>query len=69
MKLMTWRQWAMLVPALIGGSTMRLYGEYRETGTMRTSSIVISIVVFCLGLLILAALSWHANRPEKEDSE
>lgn len=63
------KQWVFALSAAAIGASLSLYREYRDTGSVQPSSIVISSVVFCIGLGIIAAVFWYANRPEKEQKE
>lgn len=66
-KLVTWKQWALALSAAAVGACLSLYREYRDTGSVQAGSILLSAVVFCVGLGIIAAVFWYANRPESED--
>ena len=66
-KLVTWKNWVLALLAAAVGASLSLYREFRDTGTVRASSVILSVFVFCVGLGIIAAVFWYANRPEKED--
>jgi len=66
-KLVTWKQWVLALSAAAVGASLSLYREYRDTGSVQAGSIVLSMFVFCVGLGIIAAVFWYANRPESED--
>jgi ABC-type transport system involved in cytochrome c biogenesis permease subunit len=63
--LFSWKQWLISVSALILGSSLSLVREYTETGEIETSSIVISFIVFTIGLVIFGMVHWWANKPEE----
>jgi len=66
-KLVTWKQWVLILSAAAIGTHWSLYWEYRDTGSVRPGSIVNSAIAFCFCAAITAAISWYANRPESED--
>ena len=69
MRLVTWKHWILAISAAAVGASLSLYREYSDTGDVRASSIVVSAVVFCLALGLIAAVFWYANRPESEDKQ
>ena len=66
-KLVSWWHWAGATVAVAAGSSMPLYREHRDAGAVRTSSLVISAITFCLGFAIMAGVFLYANRPESKD--
>ncbi|MFW9997905.1 MAG: hypothetical protein ACFFD4_38040 [Candidatus Odinarchaeota archaeon] len=64
-KLFTWKKLFILVPAVLIGASLSLIREYRSTGTIETISIVISAITAFVGFIIIAAVAWWANKPEK----
>ena len=66
-KLVTWKHWCLAISAAAVGVSLSLYREYRDTGAVQASSLVLSAVVFCGVLGIIAAVFWYANRPESGD--
>ena len=63
-KLVKWPQWVIAILAITTGANMSLYHEYRDTGSVKTSSLLISAIVFSIGLAIIAGVFTYANRPE-----
>jgi hypothetical protein len=63
----TWKHWILALSAAAVGASLSLYREYRDTGTVQKGSIAFSLVVFCVGSGVIAAMFWYANRPERED--
>jgi uncharacterized membrane protein len=66
-KLMTKGKFAMCLIAVIIGAALQPIREYRVTGTVSGLTVAIAAVVFCIGLAIVLAVGWWANRPERED--
>jgi hypothetical protein len=66
-KLMTKGKFALLLIAVIVGAALQPIREYRTTGTVSGLTAAIAAVVFCIGLAIVMAIGWWANRPESED--
>ena len=64
-KLVTWKQWAFALGAVALGACLPLYRELRDTGAVRAASFGASAAVFCVGLGIVTAIFWYANRPER----
>lgn len=64
-KLFSWKQWLISVSALIVGCSLSPVREYKETGKIGTSSIVISFIVFAIGLVIFGLVHRQANKPEE----
>ena len=67
-KLVSWWHWALAIVAVTAGSSLSLYREHRDTGTVQTSSLVISAITFCFGFAIVAGVFLYANRPESKDT-
>ena len=63
-KLMTKGKFALCITAVAAGASISLVREYRATGTVGTQGIVISLIVLCVGISIVLAVGWWANRPE-----
>jgi uncharacterized membrane protein YjjP (DUF1212 family) len=68
-KLMTKGKFAICLIAVIIGAALQPLREYRATGTVSGLTAAIAAVVFCMGLAIVVAVGWWANRPEREDSD
>ena len=68
-KLMTWDRFALCVAGAIVGVSLQPIREYRATGTVSRLTLVIAAIVFCIGLALILAVSWWANRPERGDSD
>lgn len=67
-KLFTAKTWAAMLTALLAGSSLPLYREYRATGMVKVSSLVISLITFLVGVAICSVVAWWGNRPEKGDN-
>ena len=68
-KLVTWKQWIVALAAVGVGACMSLYREYRDTGGITNGSIVLSGVVFLIGVVIVTVVFRYANRLLAEDDE
>ena len=66
---MTKGKFAMCLIAVTIGAALQPIREYRATGTVSGLTAVIAAVVFCIGLAMVVAVGWWANRPEPEDSD
>jgi uncharacterized membrane protein len=63
-KLMTRGKFALCMAAVIAGTSLQPIREYRQAGTISTLTVVIAAITFCIGLAIVFAVGWWANRPE-----
>lgn len=61
------KQWAMALSATALGVSLSLFREYNETGAVALASVVRSLVIFCIGVAVIAAVFHYANRPEPGD--
>jgi hypothetical protein len=61
------KQWAMALTATGIGVSLSLFREYNDTGAVALTSVVRSLVIFCLGVALIAAVFRYANRPEPGD--
>jgi predicted cation transporter len=68
-KLMTKGTFALCLIAVTIGAALQPIREYRATGIVSGLTAAIAAVVFCIGLAIVVAVGWWANRPEREDSD
>jgi uncharacterized membrane protein YjjP (DUF1212 family) len=68
-KLMTKGKFILCLIAVTIGAALQPIREYRATGTVSGLTAAIAAVVFCIGLAIVVAVGWWANRPEREDSD
>jgi hypothetical protein len=68
-KLMTRGKFALCLMAVIVGAALQPIREYRATGTVTGLTAAIAAIVFCVGLAMVMAIGWWANRPEREDSD
>jgi uncharacterized membrane protein len=66
---MTKGKFALCLIAVIIGAALQPIREYRTTGTVSGLTAAIAAVVFCIGLAIVVAAGWWANRPERGDSD
>jgi hypothetical protein len=66
-KLITWEKWVLSVSAAAAGASLSLFRKYRDTRTVQTRSIVISVLTFLVAFGIIAAVFWYANRPVREN--
>jgi hypothetical protein len=64
-KLVTWKQWVMVVPAIFVGVGFYLLQRYHEAGGIRTGDIVAAAVTVLVALGIATTIFWYANRPER----
>jgi predicted Na+-dependent transporter len=67
-KLMTKGKFALCLAAVIVGASLQPVREYRATGAVSTQTGVIAAITFCIGLAIVLAVGWWANRPERGGS-
>jgi hypothetical protein len=67
-KLMTKGKLILCLAAVSVGTSMQPIREYWATGTISGLTAAVAAVVFCTGLVIVLAIGWWANRPEREDS-
>jgi len=67
-KLMTGGRFAVCLIAVIIGATLQPIREYWTTRTVSARTAVISVIVFFVGLAIVLAVGWWANRPESGGS-
>ena len=61
---MTKGRFALCLAAVIAGASLQPIREYRAAGTISTLTIVIAAITFCIGLALVLAVGWWANRPE-----
>jgi hypothetical protein len=66
-KLATRKQWVIAITAAVAGASLSLYREYRNTGSVRSSSILVAAIVFLFALALMAAIFRYANRPKPEE--
>lgn len=66
---MTKSKFALCLFAVIIGAALQPFREYRTTGTVSGLTATIAAIVFCIGLAMVVAVGWWANRPEREDSD
>ena len=66
-KLFTTKNWVMGISALIIGVSISLVKEYYNTNTIKTQSIIISIIGFTMGLAIVCGVAWWSNKPEEKN--
>jgi len=64
-KLVTWKNWAIVIPAILVGTSWRPIKEYYATGSVSGLTITIAVVVFCMAMGLVLVIFRHANRPEK----
>ena len=67
-KLMTRGKFALCMAVVIAGTSLQPIREYRQAGTISTLTVVIAAITFCIGLAIVFAVGWWANRPERGGS-
>ena len=67
-KLMTGGRFALCLMAVTIGSILQPVREYWATRTVSALTAVISVIVFFVGLAIVLAVGWWANRPESGGS-
>jgi uncharacterized membrane protein len=65
---MTKGRFAVCVAAVIAGTSIQPIREYRAAGTITTVTIVIAAITLCIGLALVLAVGWWANRPERGGS-
>jgi uncharacterized membrane protein len=65
---MTKGRFAVCMAAVIAGTSIQPIREYRAAGTVSTQTAVIAAISFCIGLAIVLAVGWWANRPERGGS-
>jgi hypothetical protein len=61
---MTKGRFTLCLAAVIVGVSLHPIREYRVAGTVSTQTAVIAAITFCIGLGIVLAVGWWANRPE-----
>ena len=67
-KLMTGGRFAVCLIAVTIGSVLQPIREYWTTRTVSARTAVIAVIVFFVGLAIVLAVGWWANRPESGGS-
>ena len=67
-KLMTRGKLTLCLAAVVVGASLQPIREYRAAGTISTLTIVIAAITFCIGLALVLAVGWWANRPERGGS-
>jgi uncharacterized membrane protein len=65
---MTKGKFALCAAAVIAGASLQPIREYRTSGIVSKSTIIIAAVALCLGLALVFTVGWWANRPEWGDS-
>jgi len=65
---MTKGRFAVCMAAVIAGTSLQPIREYRAAGTVSAQTTVIAAISFCIGLAIVLAVGWWANRPERGGS-
>ena len=65
---MTKGKFALCAAAVIAGASLQPIREYRTSGIVSRSTIIIAVVTLCLGFALVHAVGWWANRPEWGDS-
>jgi hypothetical protein len=63
-KLMTRGRFALLCVGVAIGSSILPIRKYRETGRVDRTTVIISVVTLVVGIAIISAIAWWANRPE-----
>lgn len=63
-KLITWQKWILAFSALAVGAGWPLYREYRDKGSIDSTSIIGSAVARVIGVVVIVAIFTYANRPE-----
>lgn len=66
-KLYTWRQWALLLPAVVAVLAIRGYQSYQQHGHLERSYIIAAASGLTMAVVIMAVVAWWGNRPEPED--
>jgi hypothetical protein len=67
-KLMTRGKFTLCLIAVAAASILQPIREYWATRTVSALTAVISVIVFFVGLVIVLAVGWWANRPESGGS-
>jgi len=65
---MTKGRFAVCMAAVIAGTSLQPIREYRQGGAISAVTVVIAAISFCIGLAIVLAVGWWANRPERGGS-
>jgi hypothetical protein len=63
-KLMTRGRFALLCVGVAIGSSILPFRKYGETGHVDMTTIIIAVITFIIGIVIVSAVTWWANRPE-----
>jgi hypothetical protein len=63
-KLVTWKNWVLMLLVLAAWAGYRLYRDYQAAGQFETVNVVSVIVAVSMGLIITIAVFLYANRPE-----
>jgi hypothetical protein len=66
-KLVTWKNWGLVLLLLVGWAGYRLYRDYQEAGGFQSADVTATIVTVCIGLALMFAVFLYANRPEHKD--
>ncbi len=64
-KLMTKGKFALCIAAVMVGAALQPVREYRASGIVTKSTVISAVIGFCLGLALVLAIGWWANRPER----
>jgi hypothetical protein len=65
---MTKGRFALCAAAVTVGASLQPIREYHTSEIVSRSTIIFAAVAFCLGLALVFAVGWWANRPERGDS-
>jgi hypothetical protein len=64
-KLFTHGKFFILFIAILFGPAMFIIREYRAKGSVSGSTLGASVAAFVIGLIILVAMGWYSNKPER----
>ncbi len=64
-QLFTRGKFCILLIAILFGSSLAIIREYRARGSVSGVTLGASVTALVIGLIIIVAVGWYANRPEK----
>lgn len=66
-KLVTWKNWVVLLVTLVGFVALWLYRAHQEAGGIEAKDVIAPLLGVCIVLVVFFFTARHANRPEPKD--
>lgn len=63
-KLVAWPKLVLMIVACLVGAGYGAAKKYIGTGSVELNDVILSLVVFIIGLLMILLLTRYANKPE-----